>query len=62
MPIGTFLVQFLYDRPALTGVDILKVQLPFANYVPTATLGWLVENGAIKEEWLGGSSGPLKRI
>jgi hypothetical protein len=62
VPIGTFLIQYLYDRPALTAVDLLKAQLPLANYIPTATLGWLIESRVIKEEWLGGSSGPFLKI
>jgi hypothetical protein len=62
VPIGTFLNQYLYDRPALTAIDILKAQLPFANYIPTLTLGWLIENGVIHEEWLGGSSGPFLKV
>lgn len=62
VPIGTFLTQYLYDRPALTAIDILKAQLPFANYIPTSTLGWLIENGVIQEEWLGGSSGPFLKV
>ena len=62
VPIGTFLNQYLYDRPALTAIDIFKAQLPFANYIPTCTLGWLIENNVIREEWLGGSSGPFLKI
>lgn len=62
VPIGTFLTQYLYDRPALTAIDILKAQLPFANYIPTSTLGWLIENNIVREEWLGGSSGPFLKV
>jgi hypothetical protein len=62
VPIATFFVQFLYDRPALTAIDLLKATVPFANLVPTATLGFLLENGIIKEEWLGGRRGPFLRV
>jgi len=56
------LTQYLYDRPALTAIDLIKARLPFANYIPTATLGWLIESHIIKEEWLGGSSGPFLKV
>lgn len=62
VPIGTFMVQYLYDRPALTAIDILKAKLPFANYVPSCTIGWLIENDVIKQEWLGGPQGPFIRV
>lgn len=62
MPIGTFFVQFMYDRPALTAVDLLKTQFPLAAYIPAASLGWLVEQRVIKEQWVGGPSGPLRTV
>lgn len=62
VPIGTFLIQYLYDRPILTAIDLLNVQLLFANYVPTATIGWLIENDVINQDWLGGRNGPFRKV
>ena len=61
-PIGTFVIQYLYDRPILTAITLLRAQLPFANLIPTATIGFLIEIGVIKEKWIGGEKGPFKQI
>lgn len=45
------LLQYLYDRPALTAVNVFEETIPYCDFFPTATIGWLLEQGYLKDEW-----------
>ena len=44
-------MQYLYNRPILTLVDMMEGILPFANLIPAATLGWAIEQGYIGKDF-----------
>ena len=44
-------MQYLYNRPVLTLVDLLEGVFPLANLVPAATLGWAIEQGYIGKDF-----------
>lgn len=49
-PISVFLVQYLYSSFTLAVVDLTQVWTGAANFIPTATLGWLDENKFINKK------------
>ena len=52
-PVSAILVQSLYGRSILSGIDFMEEILPFTDAVPTATIGWCLEYTPLgKQRWL----------
>eukprot|EP00899_Mesostigma_viride_P026252 jgi/Mesvir1/6811/Mv09003-RA.1 len=49
-PISAFLIQKLYGSGALTALGFAEEALPGLDFMPTATIGWVLEN---IDEWQG---------
>ena len=43
-PLATFMSMYLYERPVLSACDMLEGTVPFADFIPTCTIGWLLDN------------------
>jgi hypothetical protein len=63
-PVSAVLVQSLYGRSVLSGIDFMEEILPFTDAVPTATIGWCLEYTPLGQarwlRWLGKGSGPKR--
>jgi len=43
-PVSALLVNYLYGNGLLTGLAFCEELLPGTDFIPTATIGWLLEN------------------
>lgn len=61
-PVSAVLVQALYGRSILSGIDFMEELLPFTDAVPTATIGWCLEYTPLGRakwlRWLGNGKSP----
>jgi hypothetical protein len=51
-PLQGYLVQALYQAPLLSWISLLEELLPFTDWIPTATVGWLWTYGTFIPAWL----------
>lgn len=42
--IAAFLIQRMYRAPLLTSVGLVEQAIPVVKYLPTATIGWVIES------------------
>jgi hypothetical protein len=43
-PVSALLINYLYGNALLTGLAFCEELLPGTDFIPTATIGWLLEN------------------
>lgn len=50
-PMQSYMINTMYKTPWLTTLGFLEEILPFTDFIPTATLGWFVNNGEFIPAW-----------